>query len=203
MIYSSILLRLRDLPGDDKTVNQLGETQLRSLFDTAQSANPGTTKLAEGLRSWVKFGSSVTGAEQTKRNTVEKAKPLLNQKRFVEKLLGIKGGLKSKHLEPKTPRAESCRDRRFYYGAWYVEPEQWEGRYGRQVQTSGGGNIEDKTKLKLKANLPGAVDMMGFQQPVSQLQATKAFGQYLNEKKNYKKPVFINYILNYSEKEKS
>ena len=27
-----------------------GEEHLRSLFDTAQSANPGTTKLAEGLR---------------------------------------------------------------------------------------------------------------------------------------------------------
>ena len=41
---------LRDLPGEDKTINNLGETQLRALFDTAQSANPGTTKLAEGLR---------------------------------------------------------------------------------------------------------------------------------------------------------
>ena len=57
---------LRDLPGEDKTVNylfffnyyyffnfqvnSLGEPQLRALFDTAQSANPGTTKLAEGLR---------------------------------------------------------------------------------------------------------------------------------------------------------
>ena len=70
------------------------------------------------------------------------------------------------------------------------------------METTGGANIQDKTKLKLRASLPGSVDMMGFQQPVSQLQATKAFGQYLNEKKNYKKPEFINYILNYSEKEK-
>ena len=202
MIYSSILLRLRDLPGDDKTVNQLGETQLRSLFDTAQSANPGTTKLAEGLRSWVKFGSSVTGADQTKRNIVEQAKPMLNEAKFVEKLLGIKGGLKGKHLQPKVVRDESCRDRRLYYGAWYVEPQHWQTRYGRQVETCGGANIQDKTKLKLRASLPGSVDMMGFQQPVSQLQATKAFGQFLNEKKNYKKPEFINYILNYSEKEK-
>ena len=193
---------LRDLPGDDNNVNQMGETHLRSLFDTAQSANPGTTKLAEGLRSWVKFGSSVTGADQTKNNVVEQAKPLLNQKKFVEKLLGIKGGLKSRHLEKKISLGESGRDRRLYYGAWYVEPEDWERRYTRQVETSGGTNCRDKTKLKLKANLPGAVDMMGFQQPVSQLQATKAFGQYLNEKKNYKKPVFINHILNYSEKEK-
>ena len=183
-------------------MNQLGETQLRSLFDTAQSANPGTTKLAEGLRSWVKFGSSVTGADQTKRGIVEQVKPMLNEAKFVEKLLGVKGGLKSKHLRPKEPRDESCRDRRLYYGAWYVEPRDWQTRYGRQVETTGGANIQDKTKLKLRASLPGSVDMMGFQQPVSQLQATKAFGQYLNEKKNYKKPEFINYILNYSEKEK-
>ena len=31
-------------------VNHMGEEHLRALFDTAQSANPGTTKLAEGLR---------------------------------------------------------------------------------------------------------------------------------------------------------
>ena len=31
-------------------VNRLGEDHLRALFDTAQSANPGNTKLAEGLR---------------------------------------------------------------------------------------------------------------------------------------------------------
>ena len=193
---------LRDLPGDDTTANQLGETHLKALFDTAQSANPGTTKLAQGLRSWVKFGSTVTGADQTKRNIVEQVKPLLNQKKFVEKLLGIKGGLKSRHLRPRVWRGESARDRRLYYGAWYVEPQGWERRYGRQVETCGGTNIQDRTKLKLKANLPGAVDMMGFQQPVSQLQATKAFGQYLNEQKNYRKPPFINYILNYGEKEK-
>ena len=202
MKYYKCYVRIRDLPGDDKTVNQLGETHLRALFDTAQSANPGTTKLAEGLRSWVKFGSTVTGADQTKRGIVEQLKPLLNEKKFVEKLLGIKGGLKSKHLEPRRARAESARDRRLYYGAWYVEPSHWHHRYGRQVETRGGTNIQDKTKLKLRANLPGSVDMMGFQQPVSQLQATKAFGQYLNEKKNYKKPAFINYILKYSEKEK-
>ena len=56
---------LSDLPGEDRTVNQMGETHLRSLFDTAQSANPGTTKLAEGLRSWAKFGSTVTGSNKS------------------------------------------------------------------------------------------------------------------------------------------
>ena len=45
---------LRDLPGEERDINTLSESQLRALFDTAQSANPGTTKLAEGLRSWAK-----------------------------------------------------------------------------------------------------------------------------------------------------
>ena len=193
---------LRDLPGDDKTVNQMGESHLRSLFDTAQSANPGTTKLAEGLRSWAKFGSTVTGAENTKRGIVDQVQPLLSQKKFVEKLLGIKGGLKAAHLQPKKPRKESNRDRMMYYGAWYVEPKDWQKRFERQVETSGGTKIEDKTKGKLKAALPGQVDMMGVQQPVSQLQATKAFGQYLNEKQNYKKPNFIKHILKSNEKAK-
>ena len=193
---------LRDLPGEDKTVNQMGESHLRSLFDTAQSANPGTTKLAEGLRSWAKFGSTVTGAENTKRGIVDQVQPLLSQKKFVEKLLGIKGGLKRVHLEPKKPREESKRDRMLYYGAWYVEPKDWQKRFQRQVETIGGTKIEDKTKGKLKAALPGQVDMMGVQQPVSQLQATKAFGQYLNERKNYKKPNFIKHILKSNEKAK-
>jgi len=111
---------LSDLPGEDRTVNQMGETHLRSLFDTAQSANPGTTKLAEGLRSWAKFGSTVTGAEQTKRGIVEQVKPLLIQKRFAEKLLGKPGVLKTTHLRPKKPKVESRREKRLYYGAWFV-----------------------------------------------------------------------------------
>ena len=79
---------LRDLPGEDTAVNSLGETQLRALFDTAQAANPGTTKLAEGLRSWAKFGSTVTGAEQSKKGSQDTAKPMLGDKKFAE---GCKG----------------------------------------------------------------------------------------------------------------
>ena len=59
--------------------------------------------------------------------------------------------------------------------------------------------MEDKSKVKLKAALPGKVDMMGFQQPVSQLQATKAFAQYLNDQKNYKKPAFVQHIIKHNE----
>ena len=62
----------------------------------------------------------------------------------------------------------------------------------RQIETQGGAQIEDKTKGKLQASLPG-------QQPISQLHSTKAFGAYLSQKKNYKKPKFIKYIMNSSE----
>ena len=110
---------------------------------------------------------------------------------------------------------------RMYYGAWYVEPDTWQRRHGRQVETRGGAEREDNTKVRrerggvqasrdiillsqvrLRAALPGAVDMMGFQQPVSQLQATKAFAAYLNEQKGYKKPVFIKHIIKSNDRHK-
>ena len=51
---------LRQLPaGEDDTVNTLPEEQVRALFDTAQAASPATSKLAEGLQSWAKFGASL------------------------------------------------------------------------------------------------------------------------------------------------
>ena len=106
-----------------------------------------------------------------------------------------------------------------YYGAWYVEPDTWQRRHGRQVETRGGAEREDNTKVRrkavselqgkylllqvqLRAALPGAVDMMGFQQPVSQLQATKAFAAYLHEQKGYKKPVFIKHIIKSNDRHK-
>jgi len=39
------------------------------------------------------------------------------------------------------------------------------------------------------------VDMMGIVQPVCQLHSTKAFGQFLADQPNYKKPAFIKHIL--------
>ena len=96
---------LRDLPGEDKTVNQIGETHLRSLFDTAQSANPGTTKLAEGLRSWAKFGSEVGGTAggRATQRAAEAART------FEQKLAGSDSGAE----------CGNSRERRAHYGAWY------------------------------------------------------------------------------------
>ena len=75
----------------------------------------------------------MTGADQTKKGIVEQPKPMLTNKKFVEKLLGIKGGLKAKHLEIKTKRPENKRDRRLYYGAWYIDPDNWHQRLSRQL----------------------------------------------------------------------
>lgn len=88
-------------------------------------------------------------------------------------------------------------------GAWPVAatvPEAGadQGRY--TGETSGRSwciaeQVEDTTRGKLHAKLPGQVDMMGSVQPVSQLHSTKAFGQYLADSDNYSKPAFIKYIL--------
>merc|ERR1712107_473163 len=64
----------------------------------------------------------------------------------------------------------SARDRRMYYGAWFLPPHKWQERYKRQIETCGGTKITDKSKVGLKAKLPGSVDMMGTNQPVKQLQ---------------------------------
>ena len=186
---------LKDLPGEDKSVNQISDTHLRSLFDTAQSANPGTTKLADGLRSWAKFGSAVTGDTVTVHVTGAEGSPhsqsQANKIKFAEKVLGSSGQPKQIGKSKEVSKYEKM----LYYGAWYLDPKEWESRYHRQIETQGGTNIEDKTKGKLQACLPGQVDLMGIQQPISQLHSTKAFGAYLNQKKNYKKPKFIKYIM--------
>jgi hypothetical protein len=91
---------LRDLPGEDRTVNQMGEAALRALFDTAQSTNPGKTKLAEGLRAWVKFGTAVTGTGKH-RVVMESATPLLYNKKYAEKILDRRDGFKQFQVKEK------------------------------------------------------------------------------------------------------
>jgi hypothetical protein len=70
----------------------MGEAALRALFDTAQSSNPGKTKLAEGLRAWVKFGNTVTG--QGKHRVVESTEPLLYNRKFAERILDRRDAFK-------------------------------------------------------------------------------------------------------------
>ena len=61
----------------------------------------------------------------------------------------------------------SRRARRLYYDAWFLDPNLWNARYHRQVgrgqaspcqvQTCGGAKVEDQTRAKLGAALPGQV----------------------------------------------
>ena len=39
---------------------------------------------------------------------------------------------------------------RMYYGAWYMEPDTWQSRHGRQVETRGGTEREDNTKVSTR-----------------------------------------------------
>ena len=74
-------------------------------------------------------------------------------------------------------KGESCVERRHYYGTWYVRPADWSSRYSRLINTRGGRILIDQSGVKLGACLPGQVDMMGGQQPVSQLHSTKVMTQ--------------------------
>ena len=40
---------------------------------------------------------------------------------------------------------------RLYYDAWYLEPHSWQRRHGRQVETRGGAEREDNTKVRRQA----------------------------------------------------
>ena len=48
----------------------------------------------------------------SKKGSLEKRRPRLGDAKFVERLLGVRGGLRSRHLEAVTQRSESQRDRR-------------------------------------------------------------------------------------------
>ena len=59
---------LRDLPaGFDDTVNTLPDSHIRALFATGggNTVNPQKSKVAEGLKSWAKFGAQVTGTRKS------------------------------------------------------------------------------------------------------------------------------------------
>ena len=127
---------LRGLPGEDRTINNMTESHLRSLFDTGQD----------------KSGGEVGGEEDQ-----------------AETETNLKSVVSSVTTEKEVTRTK---DRRQYYGTWYLRPADWSSRYSRLVNTR--TLTLDQAGVKLGACLPGEVDMMGGQQqPVSQLHSTK------------------------------
>ena len=80
------------------------------------------------------------------------------------------------------------------YGAWYLEPKHWNSHYRNQRGKK--GRIPDTVPgEKMRAEPPGEVNMMGLQQPVSQLMSTTAFDKYLTSTGSYKTPTFLKHIF--------
>ena len=136
---------LRGLPGEDKTINKLTESHLRSLFDTGQDKARSVLTDQTGLET------------ETEANTRPGPGP----------------DCEEAEAETEGGKAESCLERRQYYGTWYVRPRDWRARYTRLLTTRAGQVALHHTGVRLGACLPGQVDMMGGQQPVSQLHSTK------------------------------
>ena len=63
-ISSEFCSWLRNLPGNDKTVNETKEEKISALFNTSFNPNPVKSSIGEGLMSWAKFGSSVSRVSQ-------------------------------------------------------------------------------------------------------------------------------------------
>ena len=127
---------LRGLPGEDRTINNMTESHLRSLFDTGQDKSGGEVVEEEGQ-------------VETETNVKTVVSSVSEEKEISKK-----------------------KDRRQYYGTWYLRPADWSSRYSRMINSR---TVSlDQTGVKLGACLPGEVDMMGGQQqPVSQLHSTK------------------------------
>ena len=138
---------LRSLPGEDKTINKMTESHLRSLFDTGQDKSGETLVEQDDLEA----------ESETNLKTV---------------VSSVEAGQEVERGE----REESSHQRRKMYGSWYLRPEDWRSRYGRLSTAKAGTLIMDQTGARLGACLPGQVDMMGGQQPVSQLHSTKVRG---------------------------
>ena len=203
-ISSEFCIWMRNLPGEDMSINETSEDTISALFDTGVSANPGTSAIGEGLKSWAKFGSSVTGTDRAKKDlqsaydlTTRRGK--LNDKNYVEKLLGGSVSLKNTSTRTKSKEYDlSAHHSRKLYGVWYQDPKNWNDYLNHQKEQKVSPVDTGKWSTaseNLRAELPGQVNMMGGQQPVAQLHSTLAFDKYLTEMDNYKKPSFLQHIF--------
>ena len=206
-ISSEFCRWVRNLPGEDISVNEISEDTISALFDTGISANPGTSVIGEGLKSWAKFGSSVTGTEKAKKEfkppfVAGQRSGKLNDKKYVDKLLNGTVSLKSISKNAKSSKYDlSAHQIRKCYGAWYQDPSKWNDYLNSQKENnprSANDYCNDKWSVSnenLRAELPGQVNMMGGQQPVAQLHSTRAFDKYLTDLESYDKPAFLIHIF--------
>ena len=199
-ISTDFCIWMRNLPGEDKSVNETSEETISALFDTAISANPGRSAIGEGLKSWATFGSSVTGTDKSRN---EQKPPFdtkirhgkLKNKEYVDKLFGRSVNLKNTEVTHHAMENNlTSHQLRKDYGAWYLEPKHWNSHY-RNQRGKKGRIPETVPGEKMRAEPPGEVNMMGLQQPVSQLMSTTAFDKYLRSTGSYKTPTFLKHIF--------
>ena len=207
-ISSEFCRWVRNLPGEDVSVNEISEDTISALFDTGISANPGRSVIGEGLKSWAKFGSSVTGTEKAIKElqspfNAQRRCGKLNDQKYVEKLFGGSVSLKNTATKAKSNKYDlSAHQLRKCYGAWYQDPSKWNDyltNLKENIPSSDSDYCNDKWSVaneNLRAELPGQVNMMGGQQPVAQLHSTRAFDKYLSDLENYDKPTFLIHIFN-------
>ena len=67
---------------------------------------------------------------------------------------------------------------RHLYGAWYLDPLVWNKIYKHQMRLHSSDLRESLRQTTLCASLPWQVNMLGAIQPVSELQANKAFSNF-------------------------
>jgi len=176
---------LRQLPGEQQDETQFNEAHMKELFSHTVQSSTGTSKLAEGLRSWFKFGmvrktEKVGRSEKFRESQVEG-----------EQAKGVKRP--SSQNQKANPLGNS--KQRHLYGAWYLDPQDWNKRYKHQMKLESVELAQEPIPSKLCASLPGQVNMLGASQPVSDLHSTKAFRNYLEKKSDYTQPTFIKYIF--------
>ena len=177
---------MRQLPGEDIAEIPINEAQIKELFSHTVQSSTGTSKLAEGLRSWVKFGMV---------RTVGKVNSKMEQFNQGDEVVEQTKGLKRPSSQDQKAYTMANTKHRQLYGAWYLDPQVWNKRYKHQVKIQEGDQPEDTRQSTLSASLPGQVDMLGSSQPVSQLHSTKAFRKFLEKKSDYTQPTFIKYIF--------
>ena len=177
---------VRQLPGEQHDEVTISEEQIKHLFSHRAQSSTSSSKTAEGLRSWARFGMA-------QRDQGEKAKDA--------RALDISvHGDQHKRVQPSGPQVKQSKSlgslrQRQMYGAWYLDPKDWNTHYKQRIKFHS-HHIEDDQEAKtLQASLPGQVDMLGNTEPVSQLHATKAFRSYLEGKNDYSQPPFIKYIF--------
>ena len=183
---------LRKLPGDDKTVNDFPEASISKLFDISQAANPATTKLGKGLRSWAKFGSAINVLKKPlkEENTTVQFATLLENASMEEseQSSGPKKRTRTRKRSRQIFSRENKWKRMISYGAWYLDPRKWHHRFVSLAKASGDVTIRDQVKGPCtEKSSKGQGDV--------RLPVMKAFGEFLGDIQGYKKPKFLLEIL--------